>query len=73
MGRSEWNLFVKKVYDENKHKSGYSLGDAMKEASKLRKSGKMKPEKAQKQKSTKKNRGTKSRKNHTRNKSKRRH
>ena len=38
---SEWNNLVKKVYDQNKSKPGYSLGDAMKEASKLRKSGKM--------------------------------
>jgi len=41
MGRSEWNNMVKKVYDENKHKNGFSLGDAMKLASKLKKSGKM--------------------------------
>ena len=41
MGRSEWNNFVKKVYEQNKSKPGYSLGDAMKEASELKKSGKM--------------------------------
>lgn len=41
MGRSEWNNFVKKVYEENKSKSGFSLGDAMKLASKLKKTGKM--------------------------------
>jgi hypothetical protein len=42
MGRSEWNAFVKKVFQEGKSKnSSYSLGDAMKEASKRKKSGKM--------------------------------
>jgi hypothetical protein len=41
MGSSEWNNMVKKVYDENKHKKGFGLGDAMKLASKLKKSGKM--------------------------------
>jgi hypothetical protein len=40
-GRSEWTNFVKSIYDKNKSKKGYSLGDAMKEASRLRKSGKM--------------------------------
>jgi hypothetical protein len=28
-----WNDLVKKVYSENKHKSGYTLGNAMKDAS----------------------------------------
>ena len=42
MGRSEWTAFVKKVFQEGKAKSAsYSLGDAMKEASKRKKSGKM--------------------------------
>lgn len=42
MGRSEWNMFVKKVFEEGKSKNpNYLLGDAMKEASKRKKSGKM--------------------------------
>jgi hypothetical protein len=32
---SAWTDLVKKVYDENKEKSGYRLGDAMKAAKKL--------------------------------------
>jgi len=34
---SEWNKLVTKVYHDNKHKEGYSLKDAMKEASAIRK------------------------------------
>ena len=42
MGRSEWTAFVKQVFQEGKSKSSsYSLGDAMKEASRRKKSGKM--------------------------------
>ena len=29
----EWNDLIRKIYDENKHKSGYKLGNAMKAAS----------------------------------------
>ena len=31
---SAWNIFVKKVYNENKHKPNYKFKDALKEASK---------------------------------------
>ena len=37
--QSEWNILVKKIFDENKSKPGYRLSDAMKEASAMRKSG----------------------------------
>lgn len=40
-GRETWTNFVKSVYYKNKSKKGYTLGDAMKEASRLKKSGKM--------------------------------
>ena len=40
-GRSDWTNFVKSVYEKNKSKPGYTLGDAMREASRLKKSGKM--------------------------------
>ena len=33
-GQTEWNKLVKKTYAKNKHKKGYKLGDAMKEAKK---------------------------------------
>ena len=33
---SEWNLFVKKVWLDNKHKPGYKFKDALKDASKLK-------------------------------------
>ena len=36
---SDWNNLVKTVYAENKGKPGYSLGDAMKDASLRRKKG----------------------------------
>ena len=52
MGRSEWNNLVKRVYDQNKSKPGYSLGDAMKEASELRKTGKMPKMKGSRSKKT---------------------
>jgi hypothetical protein len=32
-----WTDLVKKTYEKNKHKSGYKLGDAMKDASKMKK------------------------------------
>lgn len=32
-----WTDLVKKVYNENKHKPGYKLGNAMKDASKMKK------------------------------------
>ena len=42
MGRSEWTNFVKKVFQEGKSKnSSYSLRDAMKEASRRKKTNKM--------------------------------
>ena len=62
MGRSEWNNLVKRVYDQNKSKPGYSLGDAMKEASRLRKTGKMPKMKESRSKKTHRSRkGGKSR------------
>lgn len=33
MALSEWNKFVKKIYHENKHKTGYMFKDALKDAS----------------------------------------
>jgi hypothetical protein len=42
MGRSEWTNFVKKVFQEGKSKNAsYSLSDAMKEASRRKKTNKM--------------------------------
>lgn len=32
---NEWSKLVKKVYDDNKHKAGYKLQDAMKDAKKF--------------------------------------
>jgi hypothetical protein len=34
---SEWTDLVKRVYNQNKHKPGYKLGNAMKDAAKMRK------------------------------------
>ena len=61
MGRSEWNNLVKRVYDQNKSKPGYSLGDAMKEASRLKKSGKMMKMSNMGKKTKRSRRGTRSR------------
>ena len=39
--KSDWNMLVKKVFDEHKAKNpNFKLGDAMKLASSMRKSGK---------------------------------
>jgi len=34
---SAWTDLVKRVYNENKHKPGYKLGNAMKDAAKMKK------------------------------------
>ena len=33
---NDWTKLVKKMYEKNKHKAGYMLGDAMKDAKKAR-------------------------------------
>ena len=52
---SAWQKLVKKTYDENKHKAGYKLGDAMKDAKKVYKKtpSNNSPEKSVKNKSRK--------------------
>ena len=37
---TEWTDLVKRVYNDNKHKPGYKLGNAMKDAAKMRKGNK---------------------------------
>lgn len=37
---SAWTDLVKRVYNENKHKPGYKLGNAMKDAAKMNKGNK---------------------------------
>lgn len=37
---SEWTDLVKRVYNQNKHKPGYKLGNAMKDAAAMRKGNK---------------------------------
>jgi hypothetical protein len=64
MGRREWNNFVKKVYEQNKSKPGYSLGDAMKEASRMKKSGKNMSSIKTNTKSKRSKRGAKSHRRH---------
>lgn len=36
-----WNKFVQRVYADNKHRPGFSFTDALREASRLKKAGKM--------------------------------
>jgi hypothetical protein len=67
MGRSDWTNFVKKVFQEGKSKNAsYSLKDAMKEASRRKKTNKMNFKGADKTmknaNKSRKRRGTKSRK-----------
>jgi hypothetical protein len=38
---SAWTDLVKRVYNQNKSKPGYKLGDAMKEAAAMKKNGNM--------------------------------
>lgn len=37
--QTPWNLHVKKVWDDNKHKNGYKFKQALKDAAKLWKNG----------------------------------
>jgi hypothetical protein len=37
---TEWTDLVKRVYNQNKHKPGYKLGNAMKDAAAMRKGNK---------------------------------
>jgi hypothetical protein len=50
---TEWTDLVKRVYNDNKHKPGYKLGNAMKDAAKMRKGNNMPVGKTSKRKSRK--------------------
>jgi hypothetical protein len=52
---TEWTKLVQKIYNENKSKPGYKLGDAMKDAKKVYKKDAVEP----KNKSNKNKKGKK--------------
>jgi len=58
-----WAKLVKKVYEENKHKAGYMLKDAMRDAKKLYKPSATKTAKKHHKKSAKKHRKRNTKKN----------
>ena len=62
---NEWSKLVKKVYDENKHKAGYKLQHAMKDAKKFWKGSN--------NKSVKKHHGSRRHRNQHRNGTRRHH